>query len=197
MMTANDLEKLLGQLHELPRLSTDALSDGGKEAVVTLLKRVVAGAEEAARSGEWEHVMEFPRYPPLFSGEPAPGYVSPGVLTAAATVLDAEMREQNSGFCRLNSGRSTASRDDTSWFLEVHWGALEVEDYEVQRDVVPVDLVFRLERETLRIESFHAEVEGNPVRLGVMGPMESSPDGQGLEQRMRVLAVLPRGGRVG
>lgn len=197
MATLEDLEKLLGRLHMLPELSSGALSDEEAVAMFGLAARVVAEAEVVAGRGEWEHVVELPRYPTLDSGEPAPGYVSPGVLTAAATMLDTELRERGTGYCRLNSGWSSKSRDEMSWFLEVRWGLPEVEDYKVQHRVVPVDLVLSLEFETLQIKSFHAEVEGKSVTLGTLGPAENSPDGRGLEQRMRVLAVLPRNGRVG
>ena len=194
MATVSDLEKLLGRLHALPEVSSGALSDEEAVAMFDLAARVVTEAEAAAGRGEWEHVVELPRYPTLDSGEPAPGYVSLGVLTAAATMLDTEMRERGTGYCRINSGCSSKSRDEMSWFLEVRWGLPEVEDYEVQHRVVPVDLVFSLEFETLQIKAFRAEVEGKPVRLGALGPLRNSPDGHGLEQRMCVLAVLPRSG---
>ena len=142
-------------------------------------------------------MLELPRYPTLDSGEPAPGYVSPGVLTAAATMLDTELRSRGSGYCSLCSGRSGVTRDEMSWFLEVRWGLPEVEDYAVQSWVCPVDLVFGLEHNEPGIKSFHAEVEGKPVTLGTLGPLENSPGGRGVERRMRVLAVLPRDGRVG
>lgn len=197
MATVSNLERLLGRLRALPELSAGALSDEEKAAALSLAERVVTEAEAVAGRGEWEHVVELPRYPTLDSGEPAPGYVSLGVLTAAATMLDTEMREHGPGYCRLNSGWSSKSRDEMSWFLEVRWGLPEVEDYEVQHRVVPVDLVLSLEFETLQIKAFHAEVDGEPVHLGALGPLKNSPDGRGLEQRMRVLAVLPRSGRNG
>lgn len=193
MVTVRDLEKLLGRLHVLPELSAEALSDEEGAAVFALAERVVTEAEAVAEKGEWDYVLELPRYPTLDSGEPAPGYVSPGVLTAAATMLDTELRSRGSGYCRLCSGRS--SGDEMSWFLEVRWGLPEVEDYEVQRQVLPVDLVLGLEFETLQIRTFHVEVEGKPVALGTLGPPENSPNGLGLEQRMSILAVLPRDGR--
>lgn len=196
MATVRELEKLLSRLHVLPELSAEALSDEEKAAVLVLAERVVTEAEAVARGGEWDYVLELPRYPTLDSGEPAPGYVSPGMLTAAATMLDTELRSRGSGYCRLNSGRSGVTRDEMSWFLEVRWGLPEVEDYEVQHRVLPVDLVFGLEHETLQLRTFRVEVEGKPVTLGTMGPLENSPDGRGLEQRMRVLAVLPRDGRI-
>lgn len=193
MATVSVLEKLMGRLHALPEVSSGALSDEEAVAMFGLASRVVTEAEAAAGRGEWEHVLELPRHPTLDSGEPAPGYVSPRVLTAAATMLDTEMRERGTGYCRMNSGWSSKSRDEMSWYLEVRWGLPEVEDYEVQRRVVPVDLVFGIVPQTLEL-TFRAEVEGKAVELGRMSPLERAAGSRNLEQRMRVLAVLPRSG---
>lgn len=196
-LAEKEIEQLLRRLYRLPERTVQAMSMEQLAAIGALLRRVISEAEVAASRGEWEYVLELPRYPTLDSGEPAPGYLPFEVLVAAVTMLDGDMRSRGPGYCRLNSGRSSKSRDEMSWFFEVRWGLSEVEDYEVQRQVLPVDLVLSLEFETLQIKAFHAEVEGKPVHLGVLGPLENSPDGRGLEQRMRVLAVLPRSGRVG
>lgn len=190
----SEIEQLVRRLYRLPERTVQAMSMEQHAAIGALLRRVISEAEVAASRGEWEYVLELPRHPTLESGEPAPGYLPFEVLVAVATMLDGDMRSRGPGYCRLNSGWSSKSRDEMSWFLEVRWGLPEVEDYEVQHRVVPVDLVLSLEFETLQIKAFRAEVEGKPVHLGVLGPLENSPDGRGLEQRMRVLAVLPRSG---
>ena len=77
---------------------------------------------------------------------------------------------------------------------------LELDFWPTQRDAMGRVAAARHVRRQFffdKLAQFRAEVEGKPVRLVALGPLRNSPDGHGLEQRMCVLAVLPRSGGKG